>query len=276
MGFMPGKQIRISFHNTLLLLLLVTSLVGCNYRSRSVLYRLPNEIENKGIPLVHLNKDTTENFRNYEHLIRPDDRIGVRFLNNSDISSGVTMTGNAGSNQDIAFRVDRKGYVKLPMVGKVNLEGLTKDSAATTLEERYKVNFKNPNIEVSILGLSVTVEGEVKTPGVYELNREKTSLVEVIAAAGGMTAYAKKDRVKILRKKDDGKNYEVLIFDMTLVNTLEREELVLRDKDIIYVEPRNIRVVGEAIAPYTTFITLISTVATLSVVIFNVVRTSRN
>lgn len=229
-------------------------------------------MDTEGIAVVHLNADTTEDLANYQHIIKPDDKLGIRFLNNTDISGGITLTGNNSTNTDLSFLVDQQGNVKLPMVGKVNVATQTKNEAAITIEEAYKRDFLNPNIEVKLVGLSVSVEGEVRSPGVYPLLREKTTLVEIIAAAGGMTAYAQKNMVKVIRRKQGKSKPEVLIFDLSIIESLEHPELILRDKDIIYVVPKDIRVVGETILPYTAFLSLISSVGTITVLILNISR----
>jgi protein involved in polysaccharide export with SLBB domain len=102
--------------------------------------------------------------------------------------------------------------------------------------------------------------------------REKTTLVEIIAAAGGMTAYAQKNMVKVIRRKQGQAKPEVLIFDLSIIESLEHPELVLRDKDIIYVVPKDIRVVGETILPYTAFLSLVSSLGTITVLILNISR----
>lgn len=270
MGF--KQALRLNTLRVLLLPILLGLFAGCVSKSRNVLYKLPNKIDTKDIPVVHLNRDTTEDIVNYQHKIQRDDKLGVRFLNNTDITGGITLTGNNSATQDIVFLVDQQGNVKLPMVGKINVLDSTKNQAANKIEEAYRRDFINPNIEVKLVGLSVSVEGEVRSPGVYPLPREKTTLVEIIAAAGGMTPYSKKGKVKVIRRKPGKPEPEVLIFNLSVIESLEQPELYLRDKDIIYVEPRDIRIIGETISPYTTFISLVSTLGTISVVVLNLSR----
>lgn len=227
-----------------------------------------------GLAVVHLNPDTTALVDdNYQHRIQPDDRISLRFLNNFDISQGVTITEGGAGNMGITFLVDKEGAVTLPMLGRVDLEGYTKKSAQELLERLYSAHFKAPNIEVTIMDLSVSVQGEVGSPGIYQLQRERTTLLEVLAAAGGITAFGKQDVVKVIRGTAQDKNPEIFIFDLRQMEASKTSELILRDKDVIYVEPRDVQVLGSRISPYSSFLSILTTVATLTVVVINLTNT---
>lgn len=260
------------------LLCLATLISGCNKKTRNVLFdttaymKKHKELKKSKPPLIHINKNPDFDPKNYQHRIRPDDRISIRFLNNFDITQGVTITEQGAGNTGVSFLVDKEGKVNLPMLGKVQLEGYTKQEAREKLEKMYTKDFVNPSIEVTVQNLSVTVQGEVKNPGVFELARERTTLLEIIAEAGGITQYGKNRKVKVVRNVAADVDPEILIFDLTQLDAIESEYLVLRDKDIIYVEPRDIRVIATAITPYTGFLSLLSTVATVTVVVINISR----
>lgn len=266
------QAIRLKTIYFLLLSVTLSLLSGCISQSRNIQYKMKAEVDTEGIPVVHLNRDTTEDMANYQHIIKPDDKLAIRFLNNTDISGGITLTGSNSNNTDLSFLVDQQGNVKLPMVGKVNVATQTKNQAAITIEDAYKRDFINPNIEVKLVGLSVTVEGEVRAPGIYPLNREKTTLIEVIADAGGMTSFAQKNEVKVIRRKIGKSEPEVLIFNLSTIESLESPELIVRDKDIIYVVPKNVRVLGETLSPYTALLSLISSFGALGLTILNLSR----
>ncbi|HHG85628.1 MAG TPA: hypothetical protein ENJ82_12845 [Bacteroidetes bacterium] len=255
----------------LICILMVTAITGCSKENRNILFNTPKQYEKMGLAVVHLNGDSTKSTEEYQHRIGPDDRIALRFLNNFDISAGVTITKQGSAESGVSFLVDKGGMVSLPMLGRVEVKGLTKQEAQVKLEELYSANFKNPSVEVSILGLSVAVQGEVRSPGVYQLQREKTTVLEMIATAGGITQYGKKKVVKVVRGIAQGVEPEIYIFDLRQLDAIETSELILRDKDIIYVEPRDIRVFAEALSPYSSFLTLLSTVTTITVVAINIV-----
>lgn len=255
----------------LLLCVMLLAVSGCSKKTRNVLFNTPKKYQKLGLAVVHLNADSSGGLENYEHRIQPDDRISLRFLNNFDISAGVTITKQGGAENGISFLVDKEGLVSLPMLGRVNVLGMTKREAQAVLEKQYGTIFNNPSVEVTVTGLSISVQGEVRDPGIYELEREKTTLLEMLAAAGGVTQYGKKKVVKVVRGTAQNKEPEILIFDLRKLESIETSDLILRDKDVVYVEPRDIRVVAEAVSPYSSFLAILSTVTTITVVAINIV-----
>lgn len=238
---------------------------GC--RSQRLFYT-PKSYEKLEDPVVRINVDDSVDNTNYQHKIIPDDRLSIRFMNNIEFANGLQTP----SGQGTIFLVDLEGFINLPLVGPVNVGGMTREEVQNKLMEKYGESFTNPSIEVQITGLSVSVQGEVSRPGIIELPRERTSLVEVLASAGGITAYGKKDVVKVIRGVAEEEDSEIYIFDLTQLDAIESTDLILRDKDIVYVEPRGIRIFGNLLAPYATFLSLLSTAGSLALVTFGILR----
>lgn len=253
-----------------LLVMCLISLSACNRQYRNVLFNTPAKYEKMGLAVVHINPDTSAKADDtYQHRIQPDDLISLRFLNNFDLAEGVTMANGEGSGGGISFWVDKEGFVSLPMLGLVNLKGHTKKTAQTLLQQRYAQHFKDPNIEVSILNLSVSVQGEVGNPGIFELRRERTTLLEVLAAAGGVGQFGKQSVVKVIRGSGQDRDPEIFIFDLRQLASITTSDLILRDKDVIYVEPRDVQVLGSRITPYSSFLSILATISTLTVIVIN-------
>lgn len=106
----------------------------------------------------------------------------------------VNVYGVPELAQDV--RVNNSGDVYLPLVGYVQLGGLTPDQAQTVIENRLREGefVKNPHVSVSLkdyLNQSATVTGEVNRPGIYPILGTRR-LLEVLAAAGGLTNRAGK------------------------------------------------------------------------------------
>jgi polysaccharide export outer membrane protein len=243
---------------------------GCKNYLPNVMFHTPKALYKTHKPFIHLNGDSTST-SGYEHRIQVDDEIAIRFLNNLDIAEGLTMS-NTGGPTGVTFLVNREGDIDLPMVGKLKVVGMTKQETKEAIEEKYSVTYRDPKVEITIQNLSVAVQGEVKAPGIYKLGRERTSLVEVLSAAGGITQFSKRHLVKVVRGAGLKEQPEILIFDLRQIDAIRTEDLYLRDKDIVYVVPRDIRVFADAVTPYTSFLTILSAVGTLSVVVLNLSR----
>jgi polysaccharide biosynthesis/export protein len=93
-----------------------------------------------------------------------------------------------------AYRVDPEGELKLPLCGKVKVEGLTSEEVArlleATLKDRQILNQPQVNVDVQqYAGQYVIVLGEVASPGRVNV-MGPTTLSEVLSQAGGPTALA--------------------------------------------------------------------------------------
>jgi polysaccharide biosynthesis/export protein len=242
-------------------------------RLRNVLFNTPKEYEKNSIPLIHLNPDSARIAAGYEHRIEIDDQVGIRFLNNLDITKGVNLVEGSGPT-GVPFLVNKNGEIDLPQVGKLKVLGMTKQEVKEAVETKYGTVYRDPKVEIAVLNLSVSVQGEVGSPGVYPLVRERTSLIEVLSAAGGITQFGKRSVVKVIRGVGQRKDPEILIFDLRQLDAIKTEDMYLRNKDIIYVEPRDIRVIADALSPYTNVLALLSTIGTITVVVLNFGRRS--
>lgn len=240
-------------------------------RLRNVLFNTPKSLEKLKIPVVHLNPDSARIASGYEHRIESDDQIGIRFLNNLGITKGLTLV-EGSSPTGVPFLVNKNGDIDLPQVGKLNILGMTKQEAKDAIEQKYSVQYRDPKVEIAILNLSVSVQGDVSSPGVYPLVRERTTVIEVLSAAGGISTYGKRSVVKVVRGVGQKSEPEILIFDLRQLDAIRTEDMYLRNKDIIYVEPRDIRVVADALQPYTSLLSLLSTLGTITVVVLSVTR----
>ena len=265
---LPSRSAYSGFGLLLLLLVLLGS--SCNKGIQNVMFNTPSAYYKSGKPFVHINGDSTT-IKNYEHRIVADDEVAIRFLNNLDITEGLTMNNTSGVT-GVIFLVNRDGDIDLPMVGKLNVLGMTKQQTKEAIEKKYSYQYRDPKVEITIQNLSVSVQGEVKVPGIYKLQRERTSLIEVLSAAGGVTQYSKLQLVKVIRGAGTGKEPEILIFDLRQLPAIATEDMYLQDKDIVYAVPRDIKTIGNALSPYTSILSILSTVGTLAVVALNLRR----
>lgn len=114
---------------------------------------------------------------------------------------------------NITVRVSEDGSINLPLLGKVEVKGLTRFEVekriAALLEKNY---LKNPQVTVFIkeyLSKKVSVVGAVKNPGNYELIGRQT-ILEIISTAGGLTSDAS-DRIIVIRQLEEGNSTSLVI-----------------------------------------------------------------
>jgi polysaccharide export outer membrane protein len=102
-------------------------------------------------------------------------------------------------------RIDLRGFINLPVVGRVEAAGLTADQLEAKIEERLKSQLKDPDVTVSITEMRsqpVSVLGAVGKPGVQQVQGRKT-LMEVISQAEGLRQDAGYS-IRIARLKEWG------------------------------------------------------------------------
>jgi polysaccharide export outer membrane protein len=127
------------------------------------------------------------------------------------IGSGDLIEVSMFANPDLSgrYRVDEMGDITVPLIGRVPVVGMTADEAAATIEKLYVEGQillpANSHATVFITEYAtqgVTINGEVRAPGVYPaLGVHK--LNDLIASAGGLTPLAA-SHVVITHKDDPG------------------------------------------------------------------------
>lgn len=176
-----------------------------------------------------------------EYHIKPQDVIQVRNLQDgsalasSNDKGGVKNTLLVAPNEgSLTFQVDDDGTVILPAIGRIKVAGYTRLEAQKIVEDAYKKNvLVNPIIELKIVSLKVIIFGEMKGQGSFPLTKEHTSLVEMIGAAGGLTANADETNIKIIRGTQ--KNPKVTTVDLSNIESINDPKAILQNGDIIYV-----------------------------------------
>jgi polysaccharide export outer membrane protein len=108
----------------------------------------------------------------------------------------------------IVVQVTEEGSIIHPFVGPVAAAGLTAGALATVLEQRLSAAgiYLDPQVAITILEVqasTMTISGLVGRPGRYTLDRQSSTLSELIAEAGGITPQGG-SRLTIVRNTPDG------------------------------------------------------------------------
>jgi polysaccharide biosynthesis/export protein len=93
------------------------------------------------------------------------------------------------------------GNISLPLINEVKVSGLTPPQIQDLISQKLKSFVNNPKVTVTVSEIHskrAFITGEVTRPGEYSLNTQITVL-QLIAQAGGFTAFAKTERVVVLR-----------------------------------------------------------------------------
>ena len=121
------------------------------------------------------------------------------------------------------------GTVTLPLIGDVDVQGLSVKQAERRLVERLADGYiKYPNVTIEVLKFRpFYVIGEVRAPGSYPYELE-ISVLQAIAIAGGYTYRADQDDIEILRASEaefkviEGVDEDTVIIPGDIISIKER------------------------------------------------------
>lgn len=203
-------------------------------------------IKNENYALLQTKKENTQTVkvtdRSIEYRILPQDRLEIALYKDPAQSSefgAATTSGDLGqSMKKNGVLVDARGYISLPLIGKVKISGLTQTQAADRLTTAYKKYLNTPTVYVEVLNKRIFVLGEVKKPGVVNLDKEKMTLFEALAHAGDLTDSAVRTEI-IIVSNNARKGMQMRKINLTDFDTMNYASLMLRPNDIVYVKPSN-------------------------------------
>jgi len=135
------------------------------------------------------------------------------------------------------FIVRDDGYYLQPMAGSIRVAGMTASQAAAGVTDRLKKLVVEPRVSVFVskpAPIKISVVGEVKTPGAYEMTRDRT-VVAALAAAGWVSEFAHADRIYVLRGDDAQSRVRFKLKDLTAPEP-HSAQFRLRDGDVVLVE----------------------------------------
>lgn len=202
--------------------------------------------------------DTAEENYN-EYVINVYDKLDIRVYPNNGVQlvdGGSTVANN--NNNITGYLVESDSTVKLPILGRVNLVGMTVPDAEAMLEARYQQYYQEPFVKLTITNRRVVLFKAGSTSGtILSINNEKFTLIEALAQAGGLSDASKAYRIKILR--GDIKNPKVYLYDISSLEEIRNSNLVLQSNDIIFVETRP-KYIKRVLAEITPYISLVNTV----------------
>jgi polysaccharide export outer membrane protein len=166
---------------------------------------------------------------------------GASALEQSLIGIGDTLKITVLSEPDQSRNVvvDLSGRISLPLAKDIVVAGLSTSDAAEAIAQTLSKFMKNPNVTVEIAEKAkkvVTITGQVRTPGVYPIDREM-NLIEAVGLAGGFAEMADLTRVTVTRR--GGTQPTICDLQAFLAGTLATANLIVQDGDVIGVPEKN-------------------------------------
>ena len=186
----------------------------------------------------------------YEVHIHQDDLLSI-VINSTNPELAVPFNapvvsyqigGNPyGQATVMGYLVDVNGYIDFPVLGRIKVEGMTRDELNTYIKNRIieEGYINDPIVSVKFLNFKVSVMGEVGKPGNFTVSGDRITVLEALSMAGDLTIYGKRDRVAVIRENQGIRS--LVYLDLRSAKIFESPYYFLQQNDIVYVEPNKRR-----------------------------------
>ena len=158
-----------------------------------------------------------------DYVIGPEDVLDIAVWNSAELSRAVPV------------RPD--GKISLPLLNDVQAAGFTpmqlRDRLVTALESYIPSATVSVNVR-EVHSFKVTVIGDVKTPGRFEL-KSRSTVLDVLAIAGGLSQYASRGRIVIFRQENGATREMPFPFDKVIAKGGAQENFCVKPGDIVLV-----------------------------------------
>mgnify|MGYP002816791584 CR=1 FL=1 len=164
------------------------------------------------------------------------------------------------------FKVNENGKINLPLVGEVEVLGLTLNQASVFIQRELSKSIIDPIVNLNFLNFRFTILGEVNNPGTFSVYNPKINLIQALGLAGDITITGKRDNIKLMREV--GGTMTTSIIDITNSDFMSSDVFYLEKDDIIYIEPTLTRITNSGyigpLGSIATFMSLLLSVAVYS------------
>ena len=155
--------------------------------------------------------------------IGPEDVLGVLVWREADVSGDVTV------------RAD--GMITLPLIRDVQAAGLTPNALAEQIQTALREYITDASVTVVVRQMNsrkAFITGEVAKPGPYQLVAP-TTVMQLIAIAGGLTEFAEANAITILRIEDGRSVSHKFEYKDVAKGRKAEQNLLLRPGDTVVV-----------------------------------------
>lgn len=235
----------------------------------------------KSIKYIQDKNEVFEQIYEYEnvpsdYVIQKQDILYIKISStNKDINEYFniekTMTANTNP-QNLSFYLDGftvndTGYIKLPVLGSIKVEGLTVKEANQRLQEKTDQHLNNAIANLKLVSFYIDFLGEVNKQGRITVLQDNINILDAIAMAGGISDFGDKTNILIVRKTKNGtKTFRV---DLTKRSLLNSDKFYLLPYDILIVEPVANKTFRMNITDYTLILSTLSSTITMILLILN-------
>ena len=253
------KLYKISY--SLFSIILISILGSCGINS-SLMFKTPKggQFKYDSIPMRPVDDYTLTRDDKFNFYIYPNS--GEKLIESISGTNVTTENIIYGNNNNIItnfqYVVKSDGFVELPVIGNVKAEGLTLNEFQDTLKIKYAEQYNKPFIKVEITNKRCVVfSGQGSNAKIIPILNNNTTLMEIIAQAGGIDTRGQAKIIKLMRKVKDRR--EVYLIDLSTIEGLSFTDMIIQGNDYIYIEPKP-ELAKELVKEIAPIISIISSV----------------
>lgn len=178
------------------------------------------------------------------------------------------MTNGSGSynpeTSTLSYLVDSNGEINFPILGKIKVEGMTRSELVSYLTSEISKDVKDPIVYISFKNFKITVLGEVKNPGTYNISSEKLNIFQALGMASDLLLTASRENIVLIREVEGIPTYRKI--DLKSAEVMNSDYFFMQQNDILYIPPSAQRVAAATTATGIWSVMLSSITTTISVI----------
>ena len=182
----------------------------------------------------------------YQTLIQKDDQLSITVSSKQPeltapfAVSEIGTSGPSSSSRSKGYLVDARGYIVLPVIGKIKAAGKTCSALGDDIAAALKNNdyISDASVNVQITNFKFSILGEVSSPGTYNIDGQRLTILEAISRAGDLSIDGNRDVTliretveRLLKRSQTLKEYSLQLRE------LYQTQIDIQQNDTIYVTP---------------------------------------
>ena len=203
-------------------------------------------VSNKKIAYFQFDEIDQENVSNvYKTVFKPDDLLqitvasddleAVKPFNLPAVAFSAATNRIVTQPQQLSYLIDSNGEIDFPVFGKLKIGGFTREETIALIKGKIAPDYvKNPTINIRIANFKITVQGDVRSPGTFNIPNERVTILDAIGLAGDLNISGRRDNVLVIREEgSQKKEYRVNLLSK---KTYTSSVFYLQQNDIVYIE----------------------------------------
>ena len=172
----------------------------------------------------------------------------VKPFNLPVIFNNANNNSVSGVPKQQSYLIAANGMIQFPVIGELKIEGLTRVEVVSLIKNKLKPFVKDVTINVQILNFKINVLGDVRNPGMFQIQNERVTILDALSLAGDTNISGE----RIIEIKRETKNGVITgLIDLKSNALFASPYFYLEQNDIVYVNPNTSKIQSASSNPNT-------------------------